>query len=218
MESSRPYVTLSAAITIDGKIATTTGDSKLSSKKDKIRVHKLRAKSDAILVGSNTVKLDDPILSVRYTKGKNPLRIILDSKGITSSKSRIIKTCSKIPTIIAVSKIAPRKNIRRLEKHPIEIIFSGTNKVDVKKLLNLLTKKKIKRILLEGGGTINWEFLSQGLIDELILTITPFLIGGKEAITLVEGKGFPQISKSKKFRLKKTERIGNEMVLHYSKI
>jgi len=176
MESSRPHITLSAAITVDGKIATTTGDSKLSSKKDKIRVHKLRAKSDAILIGINTVKIDDPILTVRYTKGKNPIRVVLDSNGIISSKSRIIKTCTKIPTIIAVSKKAPRKNIKRLGKFPIEIIIAGTNKVDVKRLLNFLIRKKIKRILLEGGGTINWEFIRQGLVDEIIVTITPFFL------------------------------------------
>ena len=216
MGSSRPHITLSAAITVDGKIATTTGDSKLSSKKDKVRVHKLRAKSDAILVGSNTVKRDDPILTVRYTKGKNPLRVVLDSNGVISSKSRIIKTCTKIPTIIAISKNAPRKNVLRLKKFPIEIIIAGTNKVDVKRLLKNLMRKKIKRILLEGGGTINWEFIRQGFVDELIVTITPYLIGGKDAITLVEGKGFPFISKSKKLKLKKTNQFGNELILHYT--
>ena len=96
MEKSRPHVILSAAVTIDGKIATRTGDSKLSSKRDKIRVHKLRSKVDAILVGINTVLLDDPILTVRYAKGKNPVRVVLDSRGTISSKSRILKTCSKI--------------------------------------------------------------------------------------------------------------------------
>ena len=85
MEKSRPYVILSAAISIDGKIATRLGDSKLSSKKDRIRLHKLRSKVDAILVGKNTVHRDDPLLTVRYAKGKNPTRIILDSQGRISA-------------------------------------------------------------------------------------------------------------------------------------
>ena len=89
MEKSRPYITLSAAISIDGKIATKIGDSKLSSKKDKTRVHRLRAKNDAILIGSNTVKQDNPMLTVRYAKGKNPIRIVLDSKAAINPKSRI---------------------------------------------------------------------------------------------------------------------------------
>ncbi len=216
MEKSKPRVTLSAAVTIDGKIATRTGDSRLSSKRDKIRVHKLRSKVDAILVGINTVQLDDPILTVRYAKGKNPVRVVLDSRGRISSKSRILKTCSKIPTIIAVSKTVTRKNIKRLNKYPIEIIISGDKKINVKKLLKLLLRKKIKRILLEGGGTVNWEFINQGLIDEMIITITPFLVGGKDAVSLVEGKGFHKISKSKKFKLRKILRMENEVVLHYT--
>ncbi len=131
MVKSRPYVILSAAMTVDGKIATKTGDSELSSKKDKKRVHKLRAKTDAILVGSNTVTRDDPLLSLRYAQGKNPTRVILDSKGTISSKSKIIKTCSKIPTIIAFSKMATRKNIKRLQKYPIEIFIGGDKKITI---------------------------------------------------------------------------------------
>ena len=94
MVKSRPRIILSAAITVDGKIATRTGDSKLSSKKDKIRLHKLRSKVDAILVGRNTVQCDDPRLTVRYVKGKNPIRIILDSQGSISSSSKIITSSS----------------------------------------------------------------------------------------------------------------------------
>jgi len=116
MEKSRPRVTLSAAVTIDGKIATRTGDSKLSSKRDKIRVHKIRSKVDAILVGIKTVQNDDPILTVRYAKGKNPVRVVLDSKGAISSQSRILKTCSKIPTIIAISKAATKKKFTTLKQ------------------------------------------------------------------------------------------------------
>jgi len=216
MEKSRPRVILSAAVTIDGKIATRTGDSKLSSKRDKIRVHKIRSKVDAILVGIKTVQKDDPILTVRYAKGKNPVRVVLDSKGTINSQSRILKTCSKIPTIIAVSKAATKKNLQRLSKYPIEILISGDKKINVKILLNFLFRKKIKHILLEGGGTINWEFVNQGLIDEIIITITPFLVGGKDSISLVEGQGFDKISKSKKFKLRKTIRMGNELVLHYT--
>ncbi len=215
MEKSRPKVILSAAMTVDGKIATKTGDSKLSSKQDKVRIHKLRSKVDAILVGSNTVKRDDPSLTVRHTKGKNPLRIILDSKANIDQKSQIIKTCKKIPTIIAVSKKASKKNIDKLKKFPLEIIITGNKLVNIKNLLRILSKKKIKTLLVEGGGTVNWEFVKQGLVDEIIITITPYLIGGKNAITLVDGEGFSLIQKATKLKLKKTGRLGNEIVLHY---
>ncbi len=91
MANSKPYVILSAAISIDGKISTRLGDSKLSSSEDFVRLHKLRSKVDGIIVGKNTVMKDDPLLTVRYTKGKNPVRIILDSKGDISSKSKILQ-------------------------------------------------------------------------------------------------------------------------------
>jgi len=215
MEKSRPKVILSAAMTLDGKIATKTGDSKLSSKQDKVRIHKLRSKVDAILVGSNTVKRDDPFLTVRHTKGKNPLRIILDSKANIDQKSQIIKTCKKIPTIIAVSKKASKNNIDKLKKYPLEIIITGNKLVNIKNLLRILSKKKIKTLLVEGGGTVNWEFVKQGLVDEIIITITPYIIGGKNAITLVDGEGFSLIRKATKLKLKKNWRVGNEIVLHY---
>ncbi len=215
MEKSRPKVILSAAMTLDGKIATKTGDSKLSSKQDKVRIHKLRSKVDAILVGSNTVKRDDPLLTVRYSKGKNPVRVILDSKANIAQKSQIIKTCKKIPTIIAVSKKASRKNIDKLKKYPLEIIITGNKLVNIKNLLRILSKKKIKTLLVEGGGTVNWEFVKQGFVDEIIITITPYLIGGKNAITLVDGEGFSLIQKAMKLKLKKTCRSGNEIILHY---
>jgi len=95
----RPHVIFSAAITLDGKLATRTGDSKLSSKKDKIRVHKLRSQVDAILIGKNTAKIDDPLLSAHNIKKKNPIRIILDSNATIHTSSKILKTCSKIFTI-----------------------------------------------------------------------------------------------------------------------
>src|SRR5210317_587109 len=99
MGNSRPYAILSTAISIDGKIATRTGNSKLSSPEDFLRLHKLRSKVDGIIVGKNTVMKDDPLLTVRHTKGKNPVRIILDSKGSISTKSKILQTSNKIPTI-----------------------------------------------------------------------------------------------------------------------
>jgi 2,5-diamino-6-(ribosylamino)-4(3H)-pyrimidinone 5'-phosphate reductase len=215
---SRPHIILSAAISLDGKIATKNGDSKFSSKLDKIRVHKLRSKVDAILIGQNTFRRDDPILSVRYAKGRNPIRIILDSRGKISSKSKIIKTCNKIPTILAVSKNISNKNLQRLKKYPLEIIIAGENKVNLKQLLKQLEKRKIKKLLLEGGGTVNWEFIKQGLFDEIIVTVTPFLIGGTKSISLVQGLGFSKISKSTKLKLKKIKQQKNELVLHYTKL
>ena len=215
MVSFRPHVIFSAAITLDGKLATRTGDSKLSSKADKNRVHKLRSKVDAILIGKNTAKIDDPLLSAHNIKKKNPIRIILDSNATISSRSRILKTCSKIPTIIVVTKKAQKKNLQKLEKFPVQIVVCGNNTVSIKKLLVALKKKGIKNILVEGGGTTNWAFVKENLVDEAIITITPYLVGGMTATTLVDGDGFSTITKSIRLKLKNVKKMKNEVILHY---
>ncbi len=212
MEKSRPYVILSAAISIDGKIATRTGRSNLSSRKDLMRVHNLRKNVDAVLVGKNTVNIDNPLLTVRYVKGKNPIRIILDSKGSLSPKSKVISTAKKTPTILVVSENAPR-NVEQFITKGVEIIRCGKKKINIKKLLKILGKKGIKRIVVEGGGTTNWYFFKEKLVDEIVITIAPYVLGGANAISLVEGIGFSDVSNS--FKLKKIEKLQNEIVLHY---
>ena len=211
----RPDVIFSAAITLDGKLATRTGESKLSSKKDKTRVHKLRSKVDAILVGKNTVKIDDPLLSVHNIKKKNPMRIILDSNATISTNSKILKTSSKISTIIVVSKKAKKRNLQKLEKFPVEIIVCGSYSVNIKKLLLLLKRKGIKNILVEGGGKTNWAFVKENLVDEAIITITPYLVGGMNATTLVDGDGFSTITESPKLKLKNITKMKDEVILYY---
>ena len=218
MAKFNPHVILSAAISIDGKISTRVGDSKLSSKEDSVRLHKLRSKVDAILIGKNTLLQDNPLLTVRYTKGKNPIRIILDSKGTIPINSKIIKTSNEIPTIIVVSKKISKINLLKLQKLPIEIIVAGKNSINLKLLLKKLSSKKIKTILVEGGGTVNWEFIKNNLFNELIITLSPFLVGGNNAISFVEGQGFAKISNSPKLKLKSIKRLKNYLVLNYTKV
>ena len=215
MVNSRPYVILSAAITLDGKLGVKNKRTKLSSKNDKIRVHKLRSRVDAIIIGNNTVRLDNPLLTVRHAQGKNPVRIILDSSGTIKSNSKIIQTCNNVPTIIAVSELISEKNLQRLRKFSLEIIVCGKNSVDISKLLGTLLKKGIKKILLEGGGAVNWSFIKRNLIDEAIVTLTPYILGGKDSVSLVEGTGFKNLEVSTKLKLKKIQKNKNELVLFY---
>jgi len=214
MAKSRQRITLSAAMSIDGKIATRSGDSKLSSKMDLTRLHKLRRNMDAILVGKNTIDVDDPLLTVRDVNGRNPIRIILDSRGTIPDNSKIVKTADKIPTILVVTEKAP-KNTEKLGKKGVEVLRCGRDKIDLKRLLRILQKKGINKILLEGGGITNWHFLKEKLVDELIITVTPYILGGKDAISLVQGDGFDKISKSTSFKLGKIKRMQNEIILHY---
>ena len=217
MEKYNPHIILSAAISIDGKIATYSGDSKLSSKKDIIRLHKLRSQVDGILVGKKTVEQDDPLLTIRFAKGKNPMRIILDSNGAISAKSNILKTANQVPTIIAVSKKISQANLRKLNQFPLEIIKTGESSVNIKSLMKQLFQKGLETILIEGGGTINWQFIKNNLFDEIYLTISPFIIGGTEAISFVQGKGFNKIIQSPKLKLKSIQKLENHVLLHYTK-
>jgi len=218
MAKSRPYIILSGAVSIDGKIASKTRNSGMSSKTDLIRVHKLRSNVDAILVGKNTVEEDNPLLTVRYTKGKNPTRIILDSAGSISLNSKIVQTSKKIPTIIVTtSQISPYKKLS-LEKNHIKLIVNKEKTINLRNLLSILKKHGIKKILVEGGGITNWEFISKKLFDEIIVTITPILLGGNDAVSFVNGIGFSKIFQSPKLKLNRVHRQGNEMVLYYTKL
>ncbi len=215
MASSKPKVTLSAAITLDGKIGQKNKQIVLSSKTDKIRVHKLRSKSDAILVGKTTVEQDDPLLTVRYAKGKNPIRIILDSHGTITNDSRIIKTCKRVPTIIVVSELVSKPNLNRLQKLSLDVIVCGKNQVNLTRLMQVLSKKGIKTILLEGGGTLNRSFLKKNLIDEMIIALTPYVLGSKNTISLFEGLSFPSLKIKFPLKLKNVQKSGNEIILNY---
>ena len=216
MGRSRPFILLSAAITLDGKLGIKNKKTKLSSKNDKIRVHKMRASVDAIIIGKNTIECDNPVLTVRYVKGKNPIRIILDSLGTIKSNSRILQTCKDVPTIIVVSESVSQKNLKRLRNLPLQVLICGKRTINVSKLLNILFKKGIKKILLEGGGTLNWSFIQKNLIDQIVIAVTPYILGGKDYVNLVNGIGFKNLESSKKLKLKKILRNNNELVLYYS--
>jgi 2,5-diamino-6-(ribosylamino)-4(3H)-pyrimidinone 5'-phosphate reductase len=214
MASSKPYVILSAAMSIDGKIATRTGKSRFSSGRDLTRVHKIRGSVDAILVGKNTVSVDNPSLTVRHVKGKNPVRLVLDPRATISLGSKIVKTSKTIPTMVIVSEKASSRKTLLLAKKGLQVIRCGKVRINLKRLLSLLAMQGIKKILVEGGGTTNWYFLKEKLVDEILVTVTPFIVGGKESVSLVEGHGFDEISCS--FQLKQVKRMGNEIVLRYT--
>ncbi len=212
----RPYVILNAAMSLDGKIASKTGDSKLSCEEDWIRVHELRKSVHAIMVGINTIIKDNPKLTVRKIPcEKNPIRVVIDSKARTPENARVLS--KDAPTIIAVSEKAPEEKIKILEKKS-KVIICGKNKVDLQKLLKELYKLGVKKLLLEGGGTLNWSMLKNKLVDEIRIAIAPVIVGGTEAITLVEGEGFELVKEGIKLKLIKYYKIGEDIVLEYKVI
>jgi 2,5-diamino-6-(ribosylamino)-4(3H)-pyrimidinone 5'-phosphate reductase len=212
------YVILNAAMSIDGKISTIKKDSAFSSKMDLVRVHKLRSTVDGIVIGISTALDDNPMLNVRYStrEAENPARIIIDSKARIPIDSRIIESSKQIQTIIAVTHNASSRKIKEMEDKGAQVLVSGNKKVNIRNLFQQLEKIGIKRILVEGGGEINWSILKLDLVNELIVTISPVVIGGRDAKTLVEGKGFASISDGIKMKLSNTiMQNKNEIVLFY---
>jgi 2,5-diamino-6-(ribosylamino)-4(3H)-pyrimidinone 5'-phosphate reductase len=207
-------------MTVDGKIATTSGESAISSRDDLIRVHKLRASADGIIVGISTVLADNPRLTVRLArkrvKKKDPARIVIDSTGKIPLDSRILLTASRIKTIVAVTKLAHIDTLRKIKKTGAIVIVSGRQTVNLKEVFSIIKRMGIRKILVEGGGEINWSLLRLGIVNELIVTIAPKIVGGRQATTLVEGQGYRRISQGIKLHLKQAQIQNNgELVLHY---
>src|SRR6266705_4144844 len=214
--NSRPYVILNAAMSLDGKIATYTGDSRMSSSADLRRIHRLRASVDGIMIGMRTLLRDDPKLTVKFAKDRKPHRIIVDSNAQTPITSYVVRTAKGISTIVAVTSRASRRKIEILERKGVKVFVCGRGPlVSVKILLQTLRKLGMRKILLEGGGALNWSMLSSGLVDEVSVAITPRILGGEKAVTLVEGKGVALVKDAVKLKLLRTSKYGPDLVVHY---
>jgi len=211
----RPYVILNAGMTLDGKIATCEGDSEISSEEDLRRVHRLRSEVDAIMVGANTALKDDPRLSVHRIKrkGRNPLRVVVDSRARIPLTARMFKEEGE--TVVAVSLRADKARVERL-REKAEVMLCGSEKVNLRCLMRKLYDKGVRKLLLEGGGNLNWSMLKEGLVDEVRVAIAPCIVGGSRAVTLVEGEGFSKVSEGIKLELRRTRRLGRDLVLEYT--
>lgn len=172
------YVILNAAMSVDGKIATRSGDSSISSIVDLKRVHRLRTTVDAIMIGIQTVLTDDPMLDVRFakTKKKNPARIIIDSTARISLHSRILKTANEIHTVVAVTNRASIAKIHKIESTGAQVLVTGEKIVNIRSVFRHLERLGFNRILVEGGGEINWSVLNLGMIDEMIVMVSSIVI------------------------------------------
>ncbi|MGC9516302.1 MAG: 2,5-diamino-6-(ribosylamino)-4(3H)-pyrimidinone 5'-phosphate reductase [Methanomicrobiales archaeon] len=211
----RPYVILNAAMTLDGKIATKKGSSEISGPKDLERVHELRKECDAIMVGINTVLVDDPRLTVHKissNKEDNPTRIIVDSKARTPLNSRILN--DDAPTIIALSESASSINIKNFKKKA-EVLICGKKRVDLKKLMDELGFKGFKTLMLEGGSTLNFSMFNDGLVDEVRVCIAPMIAGGKDAKTLVDGSGVNIMDEAFKLKFKRSYNLDEDLIVEY---
>ncbi|WP_144513981.1 bifunctional diaminohydroxyphosphoribosylaminopyrimidine deaminase/5-amino-6-(5-phosphoribosylamino)uracil reductase RibD [Bacillus sp. FJAT-22090] len=191
----KPFVTLKAGITLDGKIASHTAHSKwITSEDARLDVHHLRNEHMAILVGVNTVIADNPELTTRIPNGRNPIRVVLDSTLKIPMDSKLV-TDKLADTWIFTSENYDQVKKEALQKQGISIFHTtGQEHVNPLDVLNSLGEKSVSSLLIEGGGTINAAFLENKLIDKAIIYIAPKLIGGKNAPTFMEGNGIEQMS------------------------
>src|SRR5437879_9127467 len=187
------------------------------SKPDNIRrVHHLRASVDGIMVGMRTLLRDDPKLTVKFARGRKPHRIIVDSNAQTPLTSYVVRTAREIPTIVAVTSRAPKNRIEILERSGVKVFVCGKGPlVSVKIILHTPRKLGIRKILLEGGGALNWSMVSSGLVDEVSVAITPRILGGEKAVSIVEGKGSPLVRDGVKLKLLNTAKYRPDLVVRY---
>lgn len=188
----RPFVLLKSAMTLDGKIATYTGDSKwITSEKSRRYVHRLRDRVAGVMVGINTVLLDDPMLNVRLVEqeGSDAVKIVVDSKGRLPLDSNLIKNMKREHEVILATTSAVREDeyVRRGVR--VIKVDGDDGRVDLGKLMDKLYEMEIDSVLLEGGGTLNASALESGIVDRVVTFVSPKIVGGKEAKTFVEGQG-----------------------------
>ena len=215
-----PFVTAKFAISLDGKIATRSGDSKwISSEVARKRVHNLRYTTDAIMAGVNTVLIDDPELTARSCGGRggtvkaHPLRVIVDSKGRTPLTARVLSAPGK--TLLVLARLVgpeEREAFVRADAELLELPSEG-GLVDLEKLLKVLGEQEIISVLVEGGGILLGSLFDGGLVDKVIAFIAPIIIGGKGAKTAVGGEGVDKVADSLKLERVSVERLGKDVMV-----
>ena len=215
-----PFVVMKYAMTLDGKIACATGDSKwVTGEIARTQVHQMRGRYRGIMVGIGTVLADDPMLNCRVEGGVDPVRIICDSNLHIPIESQIVKTASDIETIVACSQEAleserKQEKIRRLKEAGIQIIGTeGAHGVNLVELMKKLGGQNIDSILLEGGGTLNASALEDGIVNKVYAYIAGKLIGGMDARSPVEGMGIDRMADAITLQNMEIEKLGDDFCI-----
>ena len=211
-----PYVTVKVAQSLDGKIAARTGDSRwISSGESRRYVHGLRGKSDAVMVGLNTVLKDDPLLTNRSGAGKRPVRVVVDSALKTPLNAKLVKTSRHVPLIIATTPRSSEKKKAALTDKGAEVITvrSKNGRVDLRAVLRLLGQRGFTHIMAEGGGELVAGLTESRLADRFLFFIAPKLVGGRAAPTSVEGAGISKIEDALVMSSVTIKRFGSDILV-----
>ena len=216
IEHKKTFVVLKAAMTLDGKIATATGQSKwITNETSRAYGYKLRDIYDGIMVGINTVIEDDPMLTARVDGGKNPIRIVVDSSLKIDINANVVQDKSA-KTIIATTDKADKDKILKLQAQDVDVIVvdkDENDKVDIEKLLDILGQQNICSILVEGGATLSGSFVAKKLVDKVYFFIAPKIIGGKEAKTPVAGTGILNLQEALALKDIQIEKLEEDILI-----
>lgn len=215
IQTGIPFVVMKYAMTLDGKIATHTGESKwITGEEARNHVQQQRHRYRGIMVGVETVLADDPLLTCRLEGGRNPIRIICDSRLRTPLTSQIVRTAKEVDTIIATcSADESRKVLYEEVGCRVFTIKDCEGRIDLWELMKKLGREKIDSILLEGGGTLNWSALKSSIVQKVQAYIAPKLFGGKEAKTPIEGKGFSLPTEALRLKNSKILPLGEDILI-----
>ncbi|MGR3220358.1 MAG: bifunctional diaminohydroxyphosphoribosylaminopyrimidine deaminase/5-amino-6-(5-phosphoribosylamino)uracil reductase RibD [Candidatus Anammoxibacter sp.] len=211
-----PYVIAKWAMSLDGKIATHTGDSRwISNEESRLYVHRIRGRMDAIIVGIGTAITDDPLLTCRVDAERIPARIVIDNNAKLPSDSQLIKTIKDARVIIATTKSAPEDNVKRLKDAGCEMIKVDERNglVDLKQVFEELGRRQYTNVLVEGGSRILGSLFDNCLVDKTVTFVAPKIIGGTDAKSPVSGKGITNISQAMQFSDTKISHCGNDTVI-----
>ncbi len=207
----RPYTIINCAMSVDGKISLPSRkQTRISSEEDIARVHRLRNECDAILVGVGTILADDPKLTVKekYVENpKKPLRVVIDSRGRTPPEAEVLS--GDAPTLIATTEGCTSTFGQT------DLTRCGEDKVDLHSLMRVLHQKGVGKLLVEGGESVVWSFLREGLVDELKVFVGSMVIGGTGSPTLAGGAGAASFDDIISLTLKDVSRLGDGVLLEY---
>lgn len=216
IEHKKPFIVLKAAMTLDGKIATATGQSKwITNETSRAYGYKLRDIYDGIMVGINTVIEDNPMLTARVDGGKNPIRIVVDSSLKIDINANVVQDKSA-KTIVATTDKADKDKILKLQAQDVDVIVvdkDENDKVDIEELLDILGQQNICSILVEGGATLSGSFVAKKLVDKVYFFIAPKIVGGKEAKTPVAGTGILNLQEALALKDIQIEKLEEDILI-----
>ena len=216
-KTGRPHVLFKSAMTLDGKVATSTGDSQwISGEQSRAMSHRWRAEVDAVAVGIGTALADDPLLTARIEGvARQPARVVFDSEARLPASSQLVRTAREVPLYIVSSRGASRASTDALEAAGVDVIVApGENEgARVRSALSELGARGIQSLLLEGGPHLAGAFLDAGEIDEVRLFVAPMLVGGRHARAPLEGQGVEAIEAARRALTSEVERVHDDVLI-----